>query len=283
LQSQNKSERTIETYLAAVVQFCSFLDDEGHSTDVSAIAREQVEAYISWLLRRSSEGTASVRYRALQQFFRWLVDEREIDESPMARTKAPTVHPKPTLVFDGGDVEKLLRSCAGGDFDDRRDTALIRLLADSGMRRAELTNLSVEDVSLTEREVWVLGKGGKHRLCYFGTDTALALDRYLRVREDHPYADSADLWLGRAGPMTGNGIGQMLRRRGRDAGVSDVHAHRFRHTMAHEWQMEGGNEGALMVVAGWSSRSMLDRYGKSAAQKRAKVEFGRVRQSGRRR
>jgi integrase len=73
----------------------------------------------------------------------------------------------------------------------------------------------------------------------------------------------------------------MLRRRGQQAGVEHVHAHRFRHTMAHQWKMAGGNESALMAQAGWSSRQMLVRYGKSAQQALAKVEFDRVRDAGR--
>ena len=76
----------------------------------------------------------------------------------------------------------------------------------------------------------------------------MALDRYLRVRRRHPRAGEAALWLAERGhgPMTDNGIAQMLRRRGRLVGIDNLHAHQFRHTFAHSWLSEGGNEGDLM-------------------------------------
>jgi site-specific recombinase XerD len=282
LLSQNKSARTLETYLAAVQQLNAFLVEHGFPTDVTAVEREHVEAYIASLLEEWSDSTASVRYRALQQFFKWLLEEDEIASSPMERMKAPTVREKPVEVFVQDEIDRLIKVCNGKDFTDRRDTAIIRLLDDTGMRRSELCGMTVDDVSLESRHAVVIGKGGKPRPCAFSPETGLALDRYLRAREDHALADRPELWLGRLAPLTGNGLGQMLRRRGEQAGVEHVHAHRFRHTMAHQWKMAGGNDTALMAQAGWSSRQMVDRYGKSAQQDLAKVEFDRVRDAGRR-
>ena len=69
--------------------------------------------------------------------------------------------------------------------------------------------------------------------------------------------------------MTTSGIRQMVRSRGKLAGLPKLYPHMLRHTYVHDWLSLGGEEGDLMRLAGWSSRQMLDRYAASAQQGRA--------------
>lgn len=91
--------------------------------------------------------------------------------------------------------------------------------------------------------------------------------RCLRMPRRHPRARESALRLGERGhgPMTDNGVAQVLQRGGREVVVDNLHAHQFRHTFAHSRLSEGGNEGNLMRLAGGRSRQMLGRYGASAA------------------
>ena len=103
-----------------------------------------------------------------------------------------------------------------------------------------------------------------------------AVDRYLAVRERHPDHADPHLWLGTQGPITTNGIADILNRRAKQAGIGRIHPHQFRHTAAHKARLRGMDDDSVMMNMGWTDRSMLHRYGASAAAERAREAAVRV-------
>ncbi len=98
-------------------------------------------------------------------------------------------------------LRRLLKACEGRDFTDQRDAAILRLFLDTGVRVRRRPGIMLPgDLDLDDQVVIVLGKGRRPRAVPFGRKTALALDRYLRMRASHPFAHLPNLWLAGPGP-----------------------------------------------------------------------------------
>jgi site-specific recombinase XerD len=284
LAAQGKAPKTVRTYTEAVQWFAAaHLIPRTACTRWDQVQGHDVRRWMVWLLGLYSDAYASNQYRALQQFFKWLAEEDELPD-PMTRLHPPTVTEKLVPVFTSEELSKLEKACQGRSFAQRRDAAIIAVFQATGIRAAELAgirydphDLQASDVDLWQREIAVRRKGGKVRVVKITHDAARTLDRYLRIRARHAQAWRRPLWLGvnNRGPLTSNGIYQMIARRGRECGVA-VHPHRFRHHFSHTWLDRGGAEADLMELNGWSSPQMLRRYGASARSARARRSYDRI-------
>jgi len=285
LKAENKSDNTIRIYTDAAERFANWLAAGAGDDGIEPVGNwldvepKHIQGWIISILETRTPGYANNQYRAIQQFFRWLSDEEEIP-NPMQRLRPPEVPEKPVPVLRVDQLQALLRSCQGRDFVSRRDLAIIYVLMDTGIRRAELVGLTVDDVDLDLREIQVVGKGRRPRIVTIGRRAAVALDRYLRVRAQQKWADRPELWLAEKGRgvLTESGVRLMLRRRGEAVGIPGLHPHMLRHTWAHYAKMHLSEE-EIMRLAGWRSRQMLDRYAASLADERAR-EAGKRRPLG---
>jgi site-specific recombinase XerD len=276
LRARRRAQKTIVAYTDAARRFAAYAQAHGLPTDVECVERGHIEAFVIDQLERHSPSTAAGRYRYLQQFWRWVVEEGERSNSPMEDMSPPTIPERPVPVYERDELRALLKITEGQGFESRRDHALVRMFIATGVRLGEMAGMRLNSLARDEQSVLVVGKGDRGRWVPYSDKAATALDRYLRERRRHPDAGLEWLWIGQRGRLTPSGITQVLRRRARQAGLADVRPHRFRHTFAHEALDAGMAEGDLQQLAGWRSPQMLARYGASARAERARRAYRRL-------
>jgi site-specific recombinase XerD len=189
LLAANYPETTRYNYLLAGAQLARYLNtvtDDGFAdaaANPTRVQRAHVEDFQAWMIETRSASTALNKHKALQQLFKWLVSEEEIERSPMERVRQPKTpkHLIPVLRTD--ETKRVLDTCRGTtSFADIRDQAIIRVLANTGARLSEVARLMTHDIDLDRDVVTFRGKGSKDRQVRIGPKTARALSRYLRAR-----------------------------------------------------------------------------------------------------
>ncbi|MFE1462529.1 tyrosine-type recombinase/integrase [Streptomyces nigra] len=276
LAAERKSAQTLKTYgdgVRAFLRWCEAAECP------PILDRPTVNAFVSDLLDGGAEAsTARSRQLAVRRFSTWLADEGEIDTDQLLTLKPPKLDHKVVQELDDDQLRALIKACKGKDLRDRRDEAIVRLMAEAGARAGEIVGMGVADIDLKRGAAIVRrGKGGKGRTVPIGPQAAEALDRYIRARRTHRLAQTPALWLGERGKgFTYDGLYVALRYRADQAGIPDFHSHVLRHTAAGRWLAAGGSEGGLMAMAGWSRRDMIDRYTRSTSERRAAEEARRL-------
>ena len=141
-----------------------------------------------------------------------------------------------------------------------RDAAILLLFLDTGLRRAELLDLSPDDVHVREQWLKVMGKGQKERIVPFGTRASKLLQRYAHYFRPNPTAVN-QLFLSVFGsPLTGNTIRLIFSRLAKRAGVHRLHIHLLRHTFATRYLLNGGDAFSLQQILGHTTLEMTRRY-----------------------
>ena len=217
------SEKTIKYYQNTINAMVSFL-----GKNVRCILTEDLRTYLTEYQNehQSSRVTIDNIRRILSSFFSWLEDEDYIIKSPVRRIHKVKTASSIKDTYSDEDLEKMRDNCK-----EKRDLAMIDMLASTGMRVGEMVLLNRDDINFSERECVVFGKGDKERIVYFDARAKLHLKEYLDSRTDGNPALFVTLRAPYERIQIG-GIEHRLREMGKRLNIPKVHPHKFRRTLA---------------------------------------------------
>lgn len=217
------SEKTLRYYQSTIDKMIL-----GIGKSVRKILTEDLREYLTKYQKenQSSRVTIDNIRRILSSFFSWLEEEDYILKSPVRRIHKVKTASNIKETYSDESLELMRDSCS-----EKRDLAMIDMLASTGMRVGEIVLLNREDIDFNERECIVFGKGDKERVVYFDARTKIHLQEYLQSRED----DNPALFVSLKSPynrISISGIEVRLRELGKNLGLHKVHPHKFRRTLA---------------------------------------------------
>jgi integrase/recombinase XerD len=273
-QVEGKSPKTISWYRAFLLKFLTYLEANQFSTDLGEITRDQVRAYIRYLQIEAknprngkplSGATVQGCVRTLKVFFSWAVREEYIPINRFSGVRVPKAQTKIINTFSPEQVKALLQCCRESNKNGSRNSAIILLLFDTGIRVSELVNIDVDDVNLNEGTIKIrVAKGGKERMVPIGSLVQKALIKYIHFSRPKPLTQQiTKLFLNASVmPLGANGIQILLRRYGKEAGLTSVRVspHTLRHSFAKNYIMNGGDVFSLQRILGHANISTVKIY-----------------------
>ena len=257
-----RAKGTVDNYsraLDSLMQYLEQLDVE----DVGQISRQDIRG---WQMALTDSGLApnTVRQRlsAVRHWCRWMRQNGHIDSDLMAKVTPPKAPKRLPVFFKPEETEHLYDAgLFADDFTGRRDRLMLRMLYETGLRRAELASLKTADVRLGALQIKVLGKRNKHRLVPIEPELAAEIGRYLDLRDTlnppEPY-----LFVNKKGfRISPDTVEYVVKKHMTALTTADrVSPHVFRHSFATHILNEGGQLLAIKELLGHSSLNATEVY-----------------------
>jgi len=275
---KNYSQNTIYTYRLRLSSFLAWSEERALSLAAS-ITADHIERYRRYLhqyhykAKRLKAATQKNHLLVIKQYFAWLTRSRWIVINPAADMALPkTAYQLTHRLLTQAEIKRFIEAI---DLDSKtglRDRSIIETLYSTGIRRAELIKLEIDDIDMADGMVLIRqGKGNKDRRIPIGDRAIHWLDRYLSEwRPDCPRANMSNtLYLSEKGYKTRDGdIGKRIREYKQKAGISKPGGcHLFRHAMATHMLDNGADIRHIQAMLGHSNLSSTQIYTKVSNQR----------------
>lgn len=256
------ADNTVASYSRDLVRFSSFLKNR-HVSPLE-VSQEQIAEFVQLLGKKLTARSVARNISALKTFFRFLVSEGRIEDSPARLLETPRTPLRLPGVLSRDEIEKLLAQPDTNKASGKRDLAMLESLYATGLRASELVNLKISSVNLEAGYIVTLGKGSKERAVPIGEKAIEAIKNYI-VNGRHEFAKarpSPYLFLNsRCRPLTRQGFWKIVKKYGAKTGISKkIYPHSIRHSFATHLLEAGADLRVVQIMLGHEDISTTQIY-----------------------
>lgn len=180
------SQHTIISYETDLKAFTMYLKDDYDSPEPSGIKPAYIRAWLASLKENGlSSKTINRKISSLKSFFKYLVRKEMIASSPMTVISSPKNAKRLPRFVDKKDIETLFTYVEfPGNWEGATERLILQILYNAGLRLAELIELKVHNVDLSNSTFKVLGKGSKERIIPISNELRQVVMSYIQLRNE---------------------------------------------------------------------------------------------------
>lgn len=261
------SEHTITSYSTDLDQFSIFLSEEYQiSNEVSEISFQIVRSWIASLLEKGvTPRSVNRKISTLKTYFKFLIRENVILESPMLKIVAPKSKKRLPVFIEENQIENLLNEVEfDKGFIGERDKLIIELLYVTGIRLSELINIKIFDINFSNSLIKVLGKRNKERLIPLSINIVNELQTFVKKHNLNNYLFTN---LGGTKVYTKLVYRVVKKYIGKISSVNKKSPHILRHTFATHMLNNGADINAIKELLGHANLSATQVYTHNTIEK----------------
>lgn len=264
---KNSSDLTVTNYRKDLCAFKEFWSKRaGAASTWLEVAALDIRAYLADLNNKEyARRTIARRISALRSFYKYLVREGILTDSPLAKVHSPKLEKKLPVFLDQIEITELLEQ-PESDALGKRDAAILELLYATGCRVSELVSLTMDRFDLENRFVLLIGKGNKERLVPVGHTCCNAVASYLPERRHlmmkyHVDDHNALFVNNRGGSLTDRSVRRIIDKYiNQMATTKNVSPHTIRHTFATHLLENGADLRVVQELLGHANLSTTQIY-----------------------
>ncbi|MDC7295448.1 MULTISPECIES: tyrosine-type recombinase/integrase [unclassified Butyrivibrio] len=275
------SENTLISYKRDLLRMAEFMGENGIS-EASDVTVDKLSAYAASLREEHFAASSITRhYTSIKTFFRYLVENGNINDNPSETLKAPRIEKSEPRILSTVEIEELFSQKFKDDAKGKRDKAILELLYATGLKSSEITDLRLENIDLSI-SCLRLGDENSSRLIPYGRKAKEALSDYLTGARNELLGENTDddtVFLNCSGThMSRQGLWKLIKTYVKKAGIKqDITPFSLRHSFAVHLVENGADLDSVQEMMGFADVNTISKYLSKKHKSKDPFEWARLR------